>query len=311
MKDGSEAGRIRDDAALWIARLHADDCTDDDRARFLHWLHADAAHAQMFERLTDLWDMGAGVSLPVPPAVAARRLAMPALSRRQAMAVAVCGVAGLVVPLAPAANARRILRTQVGETRGFAIDGGAVCRLDTDSRVTLIPARRLGLLDGGQVFMDWRAAYPFAFRAGPLVLRFFSRAEADVREDAVSAGVTAVSGRVMVQAPQTGRATWLGQGERLRVFAGGRVEHDRPDLDELLAWRRGNLVFRNGRLADIVAEVNRYTTRKIVLSTPRLAGMRLSGIYNFGKEQDFLEILSRLLPLGVVADPSGYRLVPV
>ncbi|MBB2188239.1 DUF4880 domain-containing protein [Gluconacetobacter liquefaciens] len=124
MKDGSEAGRIRDDAALWIARLHADDCTDDDRARFLHWLHADAAHAQAFECLTDLWDMGAGVTLPVPPAVAARRLPMPALSRRHAMAVAVCGVAGLVVPLAPAANARRILRTRVGETRSFAIDGG-------------------------------------------------------------------------------------------------------------------------------------------------------------------------------------------
>ncbi|MFW7268710.1 FecR family protein [Gluconacetobacter sp. Hr-1-5] len=311
MKDGSEAGRIRDDAALWIARLHADDCTDEDRARFLHWLHADAAHARAFEILTDLWEMGGGISLPVPPAVVARRLPMPALSRRYAMAVAVCGVAGLVVPLAPAANARRILRTRVGETRDFALDGGAVCRLDTDSRVTLFPERRQGILDGGQVFMDWRAAYPFAFRAGPLVLRFFSRAEVDMREEAALTGVTAVSGRVMVQAPQHGRAMWLGQGERLRILAGGRLEHDRPDLDELLAWRRGNLVFRDGRLADIVAEINRYTTRKIVLSTPRLAGMRLSGVYNFGKERDFLEILSRLLPLGVVVDPSGYRLIPV
>jgi transmembrane sensor len=52
-----------------------------------------------------------------------------------------------------------------------------------------------------------------------------------------------------------------------------------PQVDELLSWREGYLRFHETALADAVAEMNRYNTRKIVIEDPELAAIRISGSF--------------------------------
>ena len=68
------------------------------------------------------------------------------------------------------------------------------------------------------------------------------------------------------------KAVVLAPGERLRVRAAGMAPGrsagsplDRPRLDQALSWRRGEVVFDDIALLEAVAEMNRYSTRAIVV----------------------------------------------
>src|SRR5260370_41844389 len=52
LPDVSEAER---EASEWIARLNADDVSDDDRARFEAWRAAHPTHARVYEELSATW----------------------------------------------------------------------------------------------------------------------------------------------------------------------------------------------------------------------------------------------------------------
>jgi transmembrane sensor len=69
--------RLEREAARWLARLHADDCDERERARFREWLRADSKHAATFEELTAVWEL-IGARVPThssgPVRVTRRRL---------------------------------------------------------------------------------------------------------------------------------------------------------------------------------------------------------------------------------------------
>src|SRR5882757_8820715 len=43
------------EASAWLARMNADDVTDDDRTRFEAWLHAHSCNARAFQALSATW----------------------------------------------------------------------------------------------------------------------------------------------------------------------------------------------------------------------------------------------------------------
>ncbi len=49
-----------EEAILWIARLRADDVSDDDRERFIEWF-ADPRHRHEFDTVFALWERLAGL----------------------------------------------------------------------------------------------------------------------------------------------------------------------------------------------------------------------------------------------------------
>src|SRR5690606_20895969 len=59
----------------------------------------------------------------------------------------------------------------------------------------------------------------------------------------------------------------------------GVLVQQRPlqEVEDVLSWRRGYLVFRNTKLEDALAEFNRYTPRKIVVEDEAVSALRIGG----------------------------------
>src|SRR5690606_4221040 len=64
-----------------------------------------------------------------------------------------------------------------------------------------------------------------------------------------------------------------------------------PRVEELLSWREGYLRFHETALADAVAEMNRYNTRKIFIEDPELAAIRISGTFRPTQYEAFVRVL--------------------
>ena len=77
------------------------------------------------------------------------------------------------------------------------------------------------------------------------------------------------------------------------------------DLDQATAWQEGKLMFDREPLAEAVERVNRYSDRKITIADPRAAAAPVSGVFNTGDVNAFLEAVNGFLPVRVVQGPDG------
>jgi transmembrane sensor len=80
-----------------------------------------------------------------------------------------------------------------------------------------------------------------------------------------------------------------------------------PEVEQLLSWRKGYVVFRDTPLADAVAEFNRYNTRKIVIENPGIAAIRIGGNFRSNNTDAFLWLLQSGFP--VTADVSDDKVI--
>ena len=78
----------------------------------------------------------------------------------------------------------------------------------------------------------------------------------------------------------------------------------RTNVARETSWLHGQIVFDDEALGDIVTELNRYSTRKIVIVDARLAQERLSGIYTPGDVDGFSRAL-RSYGLGELKEDVG------
>lgn len=73
------------------------------------------------------------------------------------------------------------------------------------------------------------------------------------------------------------------------------------DVRKAVSWREGRVIFEGDRLDEAVAEMNRYGLRRVELASAELGELRISGIFNTGNPNVFVETLTQYLPLQVVA----------
>lgn len=90
----------------------------------------------------------------------------------------------------------------------------------------------------------------------------------------------------------------LTAGEELRVGHDGRatvVAH--ADLEAATAWREGKVIFRGERLSDAVRRLNRYSRLQIEIQGSALAEREISGVFEAGDTQGFVNALQRYGPV--------------
>jgi transmembrane sensor len=81
-----------------------------------------------------------------------------------------------------------------------------------------------------------------------------------------------------------------------------------PRIETLTAWRRGEVVLEQTPLADAIAEMNRYEDDTLVIDSPGIARLRISGIYHTGDSSGFAQTIARLYGLRVVQSGREIRL---
>ena len=74
---------------------------------------------------------------------------------------------------------------------------------------------------------------------------------------------------------------------------------DMPRIDQLVAWRRNEVVFDDVSLPDAVADMNRYSKTHIALVGAPLMTLRVSGQYRAGDSAGFARAVASLHGLAV------------
>lgn len=292
------APETKAEAAAWLVRLHADDRSDADERAFRLWIAAKPENARAFEAVTTLWDTADGLRAAM--SVPAHR--GPSLRRRTLMAGAgALAAASAVFAIWDVAYAG-VYETDIGEQRHVTLSDGTEAFLDTDTRIRerYTSSFRIVELDRGRA--DFRVKpdphRPFVVQAGDHRI-VADRTTLDVRRDGSRVSIVMLQGEATVLA-KTREATervMLTRGERAIVAPDIVPRVDRPNLTPLIAWQVGQAIFESDTLADAAAEMNRYSTLRLVVDDPLIAKMKLSGVYRVGDNEAFAHSVSQLLPV--------------
>jgi transmembrane sensor len=197
--------------------------------------------------------------------------------------------------------------TAIGGLRTLTLGDGSQVTLNTNTsiRVLLRDSERRIELDRGEAFfvVAKDRARPFVVDvAGQSVIAVGT--QFSVRREADDVQVVVTEGKVnLAQAANGGSAapTALGAGAIAHTLSRKVIvtSHTAPEVQELLAWRRGFLSFHDTPLAQAVAEFNRYNARQIVIADTAIAGILVGGNFRPNNAESFLWLLQRGFPVDV------------
>jgi transmembrane sensor len=247
---------------------------------------------------------------------------------RAAIAASIVLVAGVI---ALHLTAPDVYRTGAGERRVVTLTDGSQVQLDslTELRVDYSErARGLTLVKGQARFDVARdARRPFwVVAADRKVVALGTAFNVDLLGKELF--VTLLAGKVLIvpqvaelhlpampasapppafRSARTGRAGKLGNapldgvelqaGQQLAVSAGGAEKVAPASVQRATAWQNGQLVFEDEPLSSVVARVNRYAVRPVVLADGNMASLRISGVFHTGDTDGFIATVTHFLPI--------------
>jgi len=296
------------EAAAWCAKL-ADEGID--RSPELdRWLSADDRHRAAWRQVRGPWTfIGEHANAPeilklrgdVLRRAHASSRARSWVSRISIAATALLAVLGV---LFWAFRGPTIYQTGLGERRVVALSDGSQVELDSASELRLRyskDARELTLLRGQARFaVAHDESRPFSVVAGnQKVIATGTAFTVDLLDSTLY--VTLLEGRVLVRprnAVQGGAPTAeLGVGEQLVVSTQGRAHVAPANLEQVMAWRQGKIIFDDEPLSTAIERVNRYSVNRLVLVDDRVAALRISGVFHISNISEFVDTLTHYLPL--------------
>jgi transmembrane sensor len=191
------------------------------------------------------------------------------------------------------------LATSRGEFRRVALADTSVASINSSSRleVRLTGEKRQITLVKGEAWFEVAKdkTKPFVVEAGDVRVRAVGTAFG-VRRFRDGAEVLVTEGTVEVW---TGNAkALLSAGQRSFVpykTAQITVARQPQEIQRKLAWREGKLIFTRQTLAEAVADFNRYSAKKIVISDPALENRRIFGQYQIDAAEQFAKDIGAYL----------------
>jgi transmembrane sensor len=316
---------IDEEAATWIWRMDSAAIGAADRQAFEAWQRQDPRHRRAVSELSAVWGALDGLA----EAKREEKIATFANTAKAARShhpqrwwiAAAAGLAAVAVGVGALWLQRgselQTLSTAVGQQRNVTLADGSVVTLNTNTIVESDLRHRtrdIYLRKGEAHFqVAHDRSRPFLVHAGDAVVRavgtaFEVRVLADQHVD-----VVVNEGRVEVRpalpAPQNTRAhpaaaptvRALNAGERLSTASldYAVIPVTAQQLSTELAWREGAIVFDGERLSDAVAEIERYTDARIIVSDPDVAALRVGGRFRTGNVQEFFDALQTALPVSI------------
>jgi len=297
--------RIEDEAAHWAARLDGGGMNDHDRAALAAWLEADPEHREVLARYREL---SAQIDERyAAPAVVAQRRSWP-------RAVAILGAAAAVVILVTMfAGRSREFATQTAERHAAALADGSRVELNaqTSLAVNFTKAeRRVRLTRGEALFTVAKdPARPFVVETPAGAVRVtgtvFNVRAAAATFDKLSAGerveVTVLEGTVRVQPEHAAEKMATLTADFQAVLRAENVETHplhAGAAQDVAAWRQGQAVFEDTRLADAIERFAAYHARRIAVDAAT-ADLRLGGRFSLDDLDGLLDFVQRVLPVRV------------
>ena len=289
-------------AADWLVRLT--DAPGDDAiiAAWLQWCEKDPGNLPAFKRAQAVWQAAS------PPNMRRRSRG---LAHRAWYSIAASIVAGVGIILWFSARHSADLGQQsystpiAGRALSLLPDGSRV-ELGAGSRITTqYSAQTRGVtVDSGEAFFSVvkDRHRPFVVTAGSLQVTAVGTAF-DVRRGGDQVVVAVQEGTVRVADSSASGADLaaVGAGEQAVYREKAKniaLAHIKP-ADAAL-WREGILKYEHEPLSEVAADLNRYSTRKILIRNSALAQLPFTGTVFINHIDDALHAFTEVFPLVVV-----------
>lgn len=315
----------RREASEWVALIHDPEAAVD-RAAFERWRATDPRNGPAYARAERAWETAALLG----QTSFGRARSLPERQRffdRPQVRYAFAAAAVLVVAIVSlSSNGGRMfgfdrppetaqVASRIGQIRQVKLADGSIVTLDTDSvlRVALSKGERRLALERGRVRFNVAhdAARPFVVMAGggSVTARGtifdVSVVGGDVQV-ALLRGAVEVRTHVTATPGSTPRAAaQLRPGQQVSFAPATILSPVRSVAATESQWTRGMLTFDHTRLADAVADANRYSAAKIALADSGLNDLRLTGAYQIGDAQGLATSMAASLGLNAVRTPRG------
>jgi transmembrane sensor len=335
--------KAREEASRWLAKLERGLRAEEGLA-LRDWLK-DAANSTCILEMAKVWHGPEAVAVlskifqrrlqlvrPRP------RRSLPSVAASAAATVAVVAVAVSMLngrtPLSYFGGARasaspgfiRMYATAIGETRNVTLVDGSAITLNSGTRVIAMygPRWRIVSLPYGEATfrVAHNAQLPFTVQAGTCLFEA-AGTSFDVRvltPDSVELTVSEGNVRVLhepelsADAPAAARLDQetadddtVGPLQVAKLEAGVRTVHklEEVDVKERLAWQQGLIFFRNTPLVDAIAEIDRYTTARLLVADDRLRNIRIDGRFRTGDIDSVLVALRKDFKIETRRDDQG------
>lgn len=333
---------IEDVAARWLSRQAGEHWTDTDQVAFAAWLNAATEHRVAYLRLQAAWRKAGRLSAlagaAAPGSIPARGAWDPQPGSASAAPAAAAdpgakrwGVLGAALAAGVAAIALSVgafvsgppaslqLTTSRGALEEALLEDGSRLVVNSNSSLKIemrADERRVQVLAGEGMFdvaKDRRR--PFVVYAGRdrieavgtrfAVWRRVNGTRVVVREGVVKLQSTGGrSGR--------GFSAELSAGSIADVTAAGLHVKNLPlsDIDAVLDWRSGYVAFIDATLEEAAEEFNRHNARKIRVTDPTVAALKVGGRFRSTGPDRFASIVEQSFPVRVEYGPAQITLLP-
>ena len=319
---GMPGAQLEREARVWLRLLSSAEVKPWDAEGFKRWLGTSAAHREAFNQVKQRWSAMrplAGEFLRAHPAEAVRhRAAMAGRPRRDrraflGAALSTAAVAGVAIFHPPArlwpapAEWGADYRTGTGELRAITLASQVSVTLNTQTSIRR--QQSTGLQQGGVDLLSGEAAFDLPAGSGLFsVVAGAGRAIAaagsfEVRYLQGRACVTCLDGAVRVEHPAGTRT--LRAREQLIYDASLLSGVSNVEPAKVSAWRHGELVFDNRRLAEVIAEINRYRAGRVVLMNDSVRDSAVSGRFRVASLDSALTQLQHTFDLDARQLPGG------
>ena len=322
----TELAPLDREAHAWVRRLTSGDATTADAEAFEHWRNISTAHRAAFSRASRLWNaLGpAGQRLrachvPVAGAVTGHAMPRPArhVNRRIVLggAVAASAAAGAVIARSPLdlwpsfSELTADYRTATGEQRRIAVADGVSIAMNTQTSIALRPAAldadRIELIAGEAAITMARDGSRSLMVTAAGGSATTSHANFGMRLNGRIGLVTCFDGEIRVRC--LGREIAIGRRQRIAYDERGLGEIEGIDPVLASAWQDGLLIFRSTPLHEVIHEINRYRSGRIVLLNAELGRRSVNGRFRIDRTDEVLIQIQqafgarqRVLPGGIV-----------
>ncbi|APW73093.1 MULTISPECIES: FecR family protein [Sphingopyxis] len=310
---------LRSEAAHWYNQQLSGDMTAEEEYRFQDWIGQSAAHRDAYRSIDRAWTIAGAAASDPALSGAASPYGEPdgedapawgwrgwgkRLGRRRGLALAASvlltvGIGWTTLPgllFTERDHAAQAFQTETGQRTTITLPDGSVVTLDSDTEMRFADApdqRRVDLVRGRAFFqVASNRARPFIVNADGKTVRAVGTAF-EVSMDGGEVAIVLAEGKVRVEEPATGpgNGTDMTPGRQLVISPDRRWTLSNVDVKKETSWTEGRLVFMHDPLSKAVAEVNRYSTRKLTFKDGSIPDKQIVGVFSAGDIDGFVKAL--------------------
>jgi transmembrane sensor len=314
---------IEREAYEWIARFAAGQMTSADVEAMKAWYRQSPAHAAAYAEVRRVWQaVGPAASAVTRQDVATPRIqgavteGRSVTSRRAAIRVAAGGfaaaAAGYLVfrpPLGLWPSYSEFIadyRTEKGEQRRVTLADTVSLDLNTGTAISIqsqaADAARIALVSGELAVST--GAMPSSLTVVAADGRIVTaKANFNLRCDGNNVGVSCLEGDLKVE--QAGLSLALTAGQQVRYGPDGIGAVKVIDPERVTAWQHGTLIFDAMPVTQVVEEVNRYRSGRIVLMNSEIGSHLLTARLRIAEADKIISQIVHIFGAKARALPGG------